>query len=484
MEKETSFIQPFVIRLIESIGKDSTEDPIVHYSNGDENSQNINDFILNVNSFRNELELDLQLNSFIIQSSIYQNIHFIAFHFSFAEVKAPNFFHKMYLLFSSKKPLSGLENMPIFGELIDFIKQQMIKQFEKFKKDFIYEYQKYSLIKKHNPEEYKQVSDKNTYFLSLIEKYKIPFSADISPELENNYMDCIIIKDDQSKSNRTDLTNIFESSFDMNGFVEKCNALMNSFYNWKYDRYYLKYENEMMKFRIGEMPFIDFTKYVELNSKYLNNLNISLLSFSKTRILHHLIYAMNTGRTIIFKTSKYADEVLLFSKKLGMICPFWNEADHLKVFDHKITIAEAREYAITICPEFEGQHHNNNTISYIDWDKSYFEGVLCPQDCCISKISDSNGLTSESNYILLLSKRINDYADLFIALCAKYVFNVPTSFHKAKEVFEQLGFSQYDEDILSFWSHVAVSKTKRPIILSFKNRAGHGIASFKPFFHK
>ena len=474
MEKD--FKLPFSIRLIEYF---NDQDPIVHYTNSDENCKEIDEFILSLISLPNEPNLDPNLNNFITQSSYYENTYFIAFYFSYADVKAPFFHHKMIIIITSKTQLNGLENKPIYYEFTDFIKQQMVKRFEQFKKDVIVEYQKYSLIKKNKPEIFKQYAGKNTDFLSLIEKYKIPFGTDIPKEIEENYMDCFILNDDDSKSN-----NNFSSIFDMEEFSTKCNILINSFINWKYNRYYIENEKENQPFRIGEMHFNDFSKYIELNHNKIDQMTIKLLHFSKNRILNHLLYAINTGRTLIFKTNKYTDDVISFSKKLGMLFPFWNEKEDLKIFDKKINSEEAREFVISICPDFEGVVHNSLNFSYIDWDKSFFEGCLCPKDCFISSITNSESVSSESIYMLLLNKNLNDYADLFISLCAKYRNNVPTSYHRAKEVLDQLEFSKYDEDILLYWSHYAVSKSKRPILITFKNIAGHGIVAFKSQFPK
>ena len=84
--------------------------------------------------------------------------------------------------------------------------------------------------------------------------------------------------------------------------------------------------------------------------------------------------------------------------------------------------------------------------------------------------------------MLSLIKRVKDVGELFISLSARFVYNVPTSYNRAFPMLESLGFTEYDEDILSYWVHSIINKEKRPILLFIRERICEGIVAFSHVF--
>ena len=471
MEKEKEFKQPFVIRLIEMQDKHH----VVFWSNGGEETKIIDDFIKSVLSLPIDFELQIPQKNSIIQTSKYQNIYFIAYYFSLPDIRIRNFVHNCVLTISSERKIYVLENMKIFHELTDFIYGESKKLFDQFKIQFVHEYQKLLLKIKNNPENSKIFEERNTKYKSILSKLQIDVPNDGLLDSNQDLDKCLLLNEENNQSEEPSLQDLFN----LQKFGEKANQMSEQYENWLFDRYETENKYQKFHFLIGKMNFIQISKYLKEKNEKLENSNIKLLNLSKIRVLDHLLYALHTGRTLIFKTTKNKNDVIEFSKKLGMLCPFWNENEHLKIFDKEISIDDARSYSIVMCSEFSTKFSKEESrYTFVDWDLCIFKGILCPNDSFITKITDSNHISNETMYLMILCKRFNDVSDHFVSLLARFDWNVPTSNNKAKQVLREFEFSIYDEDILLFWTHFIVSKQRRPVLLSFRNKTGTGFLAF------
>ena len=218
-----------------------------------------------------------------------------------------------------------------------------------------------------------------------------------------------------------------------------------------------------------------FVKEIFDHSEEINKQKHKMLYLMKTKIFHHCIYTLLTGKTLVIESSSY-ESVELLAKHFTLFVPFFND-DDLYISKEPVIASDIRQYSIVIAPSIE--RNSPQFVSILNTNLGYYEGTICPSTSIIYREFNFK-VTTETSLLLLSFNRLKSIGNLFISIMHSWFLNVPNSKDKMKkEMREEFHLSDADESLFAFWINCVIrGQQKRVVLLSNPALAGVGIVTY------
>ena len=395
-----------------------------------------------------------------IFSSYFDSNYFVSFYMLIPDSEARGFTRTVSVCICGKKQIENtLRSNGIINEIAILFQKSVQDSLPSFKKEISEYVGSLKSTMKENPD-----------FVSLLSSIEL----EIKPLMESLNIESDINQKAQSPEKFTkinndlrDVKNLFNFDALVKGLediLDKCNKNMSILCKiMKYGQY----NEDRPYFDFGNIPGSDFPNFAkqvfEYNSKiYSQKSKLDVLI--KSKIFYHIIYSLLSGFPLIIESKDNFDDAIILGKKFSLFIPFFqqssifiqsntnNETDNQNDALKMSEVVLNNQISICRCLIRESIH---GYASYLNIDKCFYEGSLCPQQSFIFSNFDFSDLTKEASILLLSFTRLKDLGNRYVQLIQKIIEQNTEYMRDMKKFLYNLGYNEADSPILQNWIYSA-----------------------------
>ena len=215
------------------------------------------------------------------------------------------------------------------------------------------------------------------------------------------------------------------------------------------------------------LPYQKFASLLLSNSSLIDNNRYSMVNLIKSRIIHHCAYTLMTGRSLVIESDN-PSAICSFAKRFSLFIPFF-DSTHFLCLNEAVDSSTIPHRYIIVSPCYS--RDNQDKVSVLNYDKGFYEGVICPSTSFIYKDFDFKSIKKETSLLLYIYQRIKE-----LSSCIYIDLN---KIGEPKFSISSMKLLPDDDIIINYWIGVALNQLygkKEPQFVS--NTSGIGIVTF------
>ena len=409
-----------------------------------------------------------------IFSSYFDSNYFISFYMLIPDSEARGFTRTVSVCICSKKEMeSTLRANGYINEISNLFQKSVQDSLPSFKIEMSRYIGSLKATMKEYPESIPLLHSIETEIQPLIELINIEPDLNQKAETPEKY----------SKINNDlrDVKKLFNFDSLIQGLediLSRCNNNMNVI---NQIMNFSQYNENTPFFDFGNIPGDSFPIFAKQAFDYNSEIypqKTKLNVLMKSKIFHHILYSLLSGFPLVIESNEHFDDAIILGKKFSLFIPFFQQSSlyiqdfnnhrssdgNTEIDNEPLKLSKALKNPITICRNIikESIHEY---VSYLNIDKCFYEGPLCPQQSLIFNEFDFSNLTNESSYLLLSFARLKELGNKYVYLVEKILEQNHEYMKDMKKFLNTYGYNEADSPILQNWIYSVSKQFNFPVVV-------------------